>query len=160
MEMLLTGKHEYQMDSKGRVIIPVEFRNAFSVDGISEVNLLSINDRIQLLPRQALKELISELKSHSSLDEDTMDLKSTLYSNLKRAELKQDGRLTIPPLFREDAGLEKSVYVIGAEDRVEIWSASKWNERFEKPGKKLGDLFQKVHDKRYRKDVNLYQKDG
>jgi MraZ protein len=160
VEMLLTGKYEYQMDSKGRIIIPVEFRNAFLVDGIAEVNLLSVNDRIQLLPQQALKELISELKSHSSLDEDTMDLKSVLYSNLKKIEMKPDGRLTIPPLFRNDAGLEKSVYVIGAEDRVEIWSTEKWNERFKKPGKKLGDLFRTVHDKRYRKDVNLYQKDG
>ena len=159
MEMLLTGKYEYQMDSKGRVIIPPEFRDVFLVDGVAEVHLFSINDRIQLLPRNALRELTDEVRAQSSLDMTTMDLRSLFYSNLKKAVINPDGRVTIPPLFREDAGLQKKVYVIGAFDRAEIWGAEKWTEKFEKGGKKLGELFQKVHDQRYRKDVNLYQKD-
>jgi MraZ protein len=157
--MNLTGKYEHTMDPKGRIILPTEFRDAFLVNDVAEVHLLSVNDRIQLLPQQTLKELISELKSHSSLDMDTMDLRSLLYSSIKKAEIKPDGRISIPPLFREDAGLKKKVYIIGADDRVEIWDVDLWTKRFEKGGKKLGELFQKVHDQRYRKDVNLRQKD-
>ncbi|MBU1626282.1 hypothetical protein KKB18_02840 [bacterium] len=159
MEMNLTGKHEHQMDSKGRIILPVEFREAFLVDGVAEVHLLCINDRIQLLPRKTLKDLIGEVKAQSLLDMDAMDLRSLLYSSIKKTEIKPDGRISIPPLFREDAGLDKKVYIIGAEDRVEIWDTDRWTKKFEKSGKKLGELFQKVHDQRYRKDVNLRQRE-
>jgi len=158
-KMLLTGRHEYQMDTKGRVIMPVEYREAYMVNGQAEVNLLCINDRIQLLPKETLEEMFDEVKSLSSLDTNTMDLKTLLYSSLKQATIKPDGRITIPPLFREEAGLKKKVYVIGAADRIEIWDADRWTNKFEKGGKSLGDLFQKVHDQRYRKDVNLRQKE-
>lgn len=157
--MFLTGRHEYQMDDKGRVIMPVEFRDSFIVDGEAEVHILSVNDRIQLLPRETLETLMNEVKSFSSLDQNAMDLRSMLYSSLKKVTIKPDGRITIPPLFRTDAGLQKKLYVIGAADRVEIWDADKWTSRFEKGGKSLGELFQRVHDQRYRKDVNLRHKD-
>lgn len=40
----------------------------------------------------------------------------------------KQGRVTIPPLLREYAGLSKECTVIGAGNRVEIWDTQAWNE--------------------------------
>jgi len=158
MELFLTGKYEYQMDSKGRVIIPPEFRKAFLVNGVAEVYLLNVNGRIQLLPKKAYERLMGEVHAQSILDGDTMNAKSVLGSSIAKGEIKPDGRITIPPLFRKDNDLKKRVYVVGALDCVEIWDAERWIEKFEKSGITVGTLLQKVHDKKYRRDVNISQK--
>ena len=40
----------------------------------------------------------------------------------------KQGRVTIPPLLREYAGLSKECTVIGAGNRVEIWDTQAWND--------------------------------
>ena len=37
----------------------------------------------------------------------------------------KQGRITIPPLLKEYAGLDRDVVVIGALNRVEIWDPSR-----------------------------------
>jgi MraZ protein len=38
----------------------------------------------------------------------------------------KQGRITIPPVLRTYAGLERDLAVIGAGQRVEIWDAAAW----------------------------------
>ena len=38
----------------------------------------------------------------------------------------KQGRITIPPMLRTYAGLQKECVVIGAMNRVEIWDAESW----------------------------------
>ena len=41
-------------------------------------------------------------------------------------ELDKTGRMTIPPMLRTYAGLERDCAVIGAGQRVEIWDLTAW----------------------------------
>ena len=38
----------------------------------------------------------------------------------------RQGRVTIPPILRDYAGLDRDVVVIGAMNRAEIWDAETW----------------------------------
>ena len=38
----------------------------------------------------------------------------------------KQGRIVLPSVLRDYAGLEKDVVVIGASDRAEIWDARRW----------------------------------
>jgi MraZ protein len=40
----------------------------------------------------------------------------------------KQGRITIPPVLRTYAGLERDCAVIGAGQRVEIWDAEAWEQ--------------------------------
>ena len=43
-------------------------------------------------------------------------------------ELDKQGRILIPTVLREFAGLEEDVVVVGVGSRVEIWDKSRWDE--------------------------------
>ena len=38
------------------------------------------------------------------------------------------GRIPIPPVYRQFAGLEKDVIIIGNDNHLEIWSVSEWEK--------------------------------
>jgi MraZ protein len=39
-------------------------------------------------------------------------------------------RVTIPPMLRDYAGLDRELTVIGAGNRAEIWSTEAWNKYY------------------------------
>ena len=42
------------------------------------------------------------------------------------AELDRQGRLLVPPLLRQHAGLSGTVFMIGRDECLEIWSPDRW----------------------------------
>lgn len=43
-------------------------------------------------------------------------------------EVDKQGRILLPQVLREFAGLEKEVVMVGVANRVEIWSKERWQE--------------------------------
>ena len=43
-------------------------------------------------------------------------------------EIDKQGRVLIPQVLREFAGLDKDVVLTGAGSRIEIWNKAKWEE--------------------------------
>ena len=43
-------------------------------------------------------------------------------------EVDKQGRILIPSVLREFAGLEKDAVLVGVSSRIEIWSKPKWEE--------------------------------
>lgn len=57
------------------------------------------------------------------------------FGSLSSSEkISAQGRVTIPPAFREPLGLtgNQEIVVVGVEIGVEIWNASQWNEELSK----------------------------
>ncbi|MDO5480014.1 MAG: hypothetical protein Q4G23_12715, partial [Clostridia bacterium] len=40
--------------------------------------------------------------------------------------IDKQGRMLIPPLLREHAGIDKEVSIIGSVNKIEIWSTEEW----------------------------------
>ena len=155
MATALKGIYEYQMDSKGRISIPAKFRDEFTSDGNSSVHLLRRDGCIQLFPQSIMDKLEEDVKDLSFLDKTSNILQRKFFSNLEEAEIGPDGRITIPASFRKYASLVKKVIILGAGNRVEVWSSEKWKEENGDEGVDLGNIFQQVYDQRFRRDVNV-----
>ena len=48
------------------------------------------------------------------------------YANAAEVEIDAQGRICIPPVLRDLAGLKGASVVIGASNRVEIWNMKNW----------------------------------
>ncbi|NYH89809.1 MraZ protein [Actinopolymorpha rutila] len=49
-----------------------------------------------------------------------------LFAGASDEKPDKQGRITLPPMLREYAGLRRDCVVIGAMNRVEIWDAEAW----------------------------------
>jgi MraZ protein len=53
-------------------------------------------------------------------------------------------RVTIPPMLREYAGLDRELTVIGAGNRAEIWDTASWNAYYEATEAAFADTDEEV----------------
>ena len=62
-------------------------------------------------------------------------------------ELDANGRVLLPQMLREHAGLERKLVVVGQGNKIEIWSEGNWQERMENwLGKDLETALEQVGD--------------
>lgn len=114
----LLGTHSYQLDPKGRVSLPVRFREAFA-DGA----WLTIGqDRcLYVFPRVEWERRSEEVSASPLSDSDGRAFARLFFGRSDEAKLDSQGRVTIPQRLRDSVGITKEVVVLGVRDRMEIW---------------------------------------
>ena len=120
------GRHEHTLDSKGRVILPARFRDAFQSGGY----LSQYRTRCLALwtPDEFDKQLeVMEAMQDAGVEE--LNLARYLAAGSVSVEVDRQGRLPIPSFMREFARLDAEVLVNGAINRVELWSPALWADK-------------------------------
>ena len=122
---MLLGTHTPKLDDKGRIILPAKFRDEPSAGVVvtrgqerclyvfSKSEFESVHEKIRQAPvtsEEARKYLRLFL---SGAADDTPD---------------KQGRVLVPQLLRDYAGLTKELVIIGVGSRAEIWDAGSWQE--------------------------------
>lgn len=120
---MLIGEYQHNIDQKGRVIIPVKFREDFGdlfyvtkgLDGclfvLSPKEWERLQNKITAMP-------ISKARG----------LQRFFFSGAAEVEPDKQGRILIPQPLRDYAGLSRDVTFIGTSSRAEIWDTKLWNE--------------------------------
>jgi len=114
----LLGTHSYQLDQKGRISLPVRFREVFA-DGAYLT--LGQDGCLFCFPGAEWTERTRELRSSPLSDADGRALARIFFGSAERVDLDTQGRLVIPPRLRAAVGLKKEAVVVGVQDRLEIW---------------------------------------
>lgn len=123
------GEFNHSMDAKGRLIIPVKYR-----EGLGEEFILTkgLDKCLVLYPLEDWVELEKKLEKLSIADYNSRFYRRFFSAGATTCTLDKQGRILIPQNLREYADLEKELTVIGAINTVEIWDTSKYNEFMEK----------------------------
>ena len=120
---MLIGEYQHNIDAKGRVIVPVKFREDLGerfyvtkgLDGclfvLSAAEWKRLQDKIQAMP-------ISKSRG----------LQRFFFSGAAEVETDKQGRILLPQQLRDYAGLIKDVTFIGTSSRAEIWDSARWNK--------------------------------
>lgn len=119
------GSFNHKLDSKGRTVLPARFRGEL---GNSVVATIGIDKCIALYPLSRWEELLLKLKDLSSFKKKTRDFRRVLLSMATEQDIDGAGRILLPPLLRQYAGVEQEITLIGAEDHMEIWDSRKWED--------------------------------
>jgi MraZ protein len=67
-------------------------------------------------------------------------------SSGEEISLDSQGRMLIPPHFREFAQLEEDAVLIGMRNKIEIWSAKKWQKLFAEMAANFDDIQSVIAD--------------
>src|SRR5262245_9203056 len=122
MPMFL-GTHTPRLDDKGRLILPAKFREQME-DGVV---LTRGQERcLYVFPAAEFARLAEQLRQAPVTSKQARDYLRVFLSGASDEAVDRQGRITIPPLLRTYAGLDRDCAVIGAGQRVEIWDAAAW----------------------------------
>lgn len=123
------GVSTINLDSKGRMAVPTKYREALvrQCDGQMVVTV-DRDSCLLLYPLPEWEEIERKLVRLPSFNKQARSLQRLLIGHATECELDSAGRILVPPLLREFAGMEKTVVLIGQGNKFEIWAEDKWND--------------------------------
>lgn len=71
----------------------------------------------------------SKLAKLPSFNQAARRIQRLLIGHATELEMDGQGRILIPPMLREYAGLEKKAILLGQGNKFELWSDASWQER-------------------------------
>ena len=122
---MFLGTHFLKLDAKGRIILPAKFREGLA-DGLV---LTKGQDRCLVVwPRAEFDAYAEQLRANVQANARVRAMTRVFFSSAFDESVDSQGRLTVPPVLREYAGLDRDLTVVGADTRIEIWSTQAWDE--------------------------------
>lgn len=120
------GRYEHSLDAKGRVILPVKFRAPFDRGGfLSQFH----EGCLALWTPEEFEKQLESMQQSAEQGRDERNLARVWAGGSAEVEVDKAGRMPIPSYLRAFATLENEVMVIGAIDRVELWSPAVWQDK-------------------------------
>ncbi|OHD14252.1 MAG: cell division/cell wall cluster transcriptional repressor MraZ [Spirochaetes bacterium GWB1_48_6] len=117
---MLTGEYRVALDEKSRLLVPTKVRT--EIPGTSLVLTKGMDHCLWLFPPdQWAKIAKSILESTSMFNQQGRMIQRRIIAPAAELEVDKTGRITIPALLREHAGLKKDILVLGIRNYLEIW---------------------------------------
>ncbi len=118
------GRYEHSIDEKGRVNFPAKLKKYLSPETADTFVITRGHDRcLYLYPMDVWSKHEDDLKSKLNVnkEQDRLYLR-TVFMNSHEVTLDKQSRISIPEKLMADANIEGAVVIIGALDKIEIWS--------------------------------------
>ncbi len=117
---MITGEHRVALDEKGRLMVPTRIRT--EIVGDTYVLTKGIDQCLWLFhPTEWQKISKSILESTSMFQSQGRMIQRRILAPAVELEVDKTGRITVPSLLREHAGLKKDCLVLGMIKYLEIW---------------------------------------
>ena len=125
--MILTGTFARCIDEKLRIAIPKPLRVALGCPQGGGLFVAPGTDRsLAIYTEEAFARLAERLAMASPAQRDVRAFTRLFYARAQRVELDKQGRVRVPPVLVELAGLKDEVVLLGVQDHLELWSAEAW----------------------------------
>ena len=125
---MFRGINGVNIDSKGRIVMPTRYRERLQLDSKSSVVLtIDTEERCLLLyPLPEWEEIERKLAALPSFNPAARRIQRLLIGHATDIEMDNQGRILLPPLLREYAGLGKKAVLVGQGKKFELWDEQHW----------------------------------
>ncbi len=121
---MFSGMSNHSIDSKGRIVLPAKFREEL---GSTFYLARGFGNRcIQAMSAEQFDSICVKILQLPA--DKAMALQYTFSATAVEVTPNAQGRVIIPQNLREFAGIDSEALVIGMNNRIEIWSNSKFDE--------------------------------
>jgi MraZ protein len=127
---MLRGATKVTLDAKGRLAIPVRYRDQLMTR--AEGRLVATVDRdycLLVYPLPDWEEIERKLTRLPALNKQSRRLQRLMLGHATELEMDSHGRILLTRELREFAGLDRQAMLIGQGNKFELWSEERWSAR-------------------------------
>lgn len=122
---MFMGEYNHTVDTKGRLIVPSKFREQLG-DGF--VVTKGLDGCLFVYPMAEWERIEESFRGVSQASKEARKFARFFFSGAAQCEVDKQGRILLPTVLREYAGLTKDVVMAGAGTRIEIWDKDRWED--------------------------------
>jgi MraZ protein len=126
------GETAINLDGKGRLAIPVRYRDSIQEQCSGRMVLTYSafdSGALWLYPENEWERVRDEVTKLSTFNPGHRSLQRRLVGSATALELDASGRIQLPLTLRQVAGLEKRVVMMGMSSRFELWNEAILNQK-------------------------------
>ena len=120
---MFIGEYQATIDEKGRVSVPVKFRQALKS---KTVVTRGLDNSLFLYSMDEWKKLAEKLASLPISTANTRAFSRLMLAGAMDCDIDKQGRIILPGYLKDFAKISKKVVVAGLYNRLEIWSEELW----------------------------------
>ena len=140
---MFMGEYHHNIDDKNRLIIPSKFRDVL---GERFVVTRGIENCLFAYPLDKWESIVFKLEKIPFTKKDARSFVRFFLSGATVAEFDKQGRINVPSSLINYANISKECVIIGAGERLEIWSLDKWNEFFDSAKDNMSEIAENLFD--------------
>lgn len=123
---MFLGQYQHNLDEKGRLMIPARFREllpegAFITQGFDRC--------LMVLTPAYFEDVYQRINAMNLADPAVRILRRQILANAYGVEADKIGRILVPAVLRQFAGLEGEAIVAGQGEYFEVWTPALWQEQ-------------------------------
>ena len=118
---MFTGSYFHNMDNKGRVSIPVRYREILKGYKDRQDILTNFGGYVLAFPQSEWNKIEIKFAEQPLFRKDVRDFQRFLISGVEECILDRQGRILVSPNLRNYARLSREVCLVGAIRCFEIW---------------------------------------
>ena len=120
---MFMGEYNHTIDAKGRLIIPAKFREVL---GDEFVVTKGMDGCLFVFDNSEWQVFAEKLRSLPMIDKEVRPFTRFFLAGAASVEVDKQGRILLPSVLRDFAGITKDTVLIGVGSRIEIWSKDRW----------------------------------
>jgi MraZ protein len=130
---MFRGISAVNLDTKGRMAMPTRYRDGLQAndDGRLIVTVDTESPCLLLYPLGEWELIEAKLQSLPSFNQAARRIQRLLIGHATDVELDGNGRILLPNVLRDYAGLDKKIMLVGQGKKFEIWSEQQWEAQRE-----------------------------
>ena len=140
---MFMGEYHHNIDEKGRLIIPAKFRDEL---GFKFVVTRGLEKCLYVYSETEWNNIVAKLKTLPFTKKDVRTFIRSFFSGATECEFDRQGRINITSPLVSYADITKECVIIGANDRIEIWSEEGWDKFLGDNSDTLEDIAENIFD--------------
>lgn len=140
-EKMFIGEYNHNIDEKGRIAIPVKFRNRL---GEGAVITRGLDNCLSIYTAESWEKQLVKLSDLPQTQKKSRAYSRFILSGAFTVETDKQGRVVIPQALRDYAGIKTNAVVTGLGDHVEVWDQKAWKEYREEIEQDSADIAEEL----------------
>jgi len=134
------GHHYHTLDAKGRLSIPAKFREILKAQYDERLMISFLDGCLTAYPYTEWEKLVNRFLSLPQHNKKVKAFMRGYISAVEECPLDSQGRILLPPVLRERAGIKEKVMILGCLYKIEIWDYATGLPRVEEEMKETSEI--------------------